>query len=367
MNDFLGRLVERSLAGTAPVRPEAFTIFEPQAGNEGTFFQANERPVSLAVEDVEREPPERRGPSIRSREPVELAACSPAVSAESVRDPAPRFASRVAEFAARVGPAGTGDDEPGSTQPGQKNPSPHVRPSLVRENETSETLPSLPEVRAPVQVLARLANAVPFLEVRPAANGAQSHSDKAPALRNQTGAARSSDCREVIDPQIPNSVRPETERSLPEVRAPVQILAKTSNAAPFIEVPAAVKAAQTHSEKTAALRSPPPSGLVPVATEPAPGPKKIIALESAGRRQRAELVTARNSSAISPRPTPSGFNGPAQLSMSPPLPPTINVTIGRIEVRATPPPRAPAPPRRASAPIMSLDEYLRQRAGGNRR
>ncbi len=46
--------------------------------------------------------------------------------------------------------------------------------------------------------------------------------------------------------------------------------------------------------------------------------------------------------------------------------PVINVTIGRIEVRAT---HAPAANRRqnASAPLMSLNDYLRQRAGGGGR
>lgn len=46
--------------------------------------------------------------------------------------------------------------------------------------------------------------------------------------------------------------------------------------------------------------------------------------------------------------------------------PVINVTIGRVEVRAT---HAPAAPRRqdVSAPPMSLDDYLRRRAGGGSR
>ena len=45
---------------------------------------------------------------------------------------------------------------------------------------------------------------------------------------------------------------------------------------------------------------------------------------------------------------------------------TIQVTIGRIEVRAAPPARAPQSARSAPA-VMSLDEYLRQRGqGGNR-
>jgi hypothetical protein len=45
--------------------------------------------------------------------------------------------------------------------------------------------------------------------------------------------------------------------------------------------------------------------------------------------------------------------------------PTIQVTIGRIEVRATQP-AAPAPKRRASSPVATLEEYLesRSRRGG---
>jgi hypothetical protein len=43
----------------------------------------------------------------------------------------------------------------------------------------------------------------------------------------------------------------------------------------------------------------------------------------------------------------------------------INVTIGRIEVRATPPPPgAAARSNNQKPPVMSLDDYLRQRSGG---
>ena len=47
---------------------------------------------------------------------------------------------------------------------------------------------------------------------------------------------------------------------------------------------------------------------------------------------------------------------------------TINVTIGRLEVRATQAPPPPAPKEeRAGPPVMSLDEYLRQRRDGGGR
>lgn len=46
---------------------------------------------------------------------------------------------------------------------------------------------------------------------------------------------------------------------------------------------------------------------------------------------------------------------------------TVQVTIGRVEVRATTPPPVPKPKvNRPKPPVMSLDEYLRQRAGGDR-
>jgi len=45
-------------------------------------------------------------------------------------------------------------------------------------------------------------------------------------------------------------------------------------------------------------------------------------------------------------------------------PPTIQVTIGRIEVRATPAPTATTTGKSRQAPVVSLDDYLRQRNRG---
>jgi hypothetical protein len=47
--------------------------------------------------------------------------------------------------------------------------------------------------------------------------------------------------------------------------------------------------------------------------------------------------------------------------------PTIQVTIGRIDVRAVPPQAPAAKPRRDKSPQLSLSEYLLQRTDGRRK
>lgn len=74
-----------------------------------------------------------------------------------------------------------------------------------------------------------------------------------------------------------------------------------------------------------------------------------------------------SSGAIEPRPVPRRERAAAARDAQrerAEAPPTINVTIGRVEVRATQGP--PPSPRRAedAAPRMSLDDYLRRRRNG---
>jgi hypothetical protein len=46
--------------------------------------------------------------------------------------------------------------------------------------------------------------------------------------------------------------------------------------------------------------------------------------------------------------------------------PVINVTIGRIEVRAMPPSTQQVKKPRSTPPVMTLDEYLQKRSKGDR-
>jgi len=79
--------------------------------------------------------------------------------------------------------------------------------------------------------------------------------------------------------------------------------------------------------------------------------ERVMEKQGGGQDTRSGSLRASPPPASVPRPLPDP---------QPPAPPTIHVTIGRIEVRATQP---PAPVRRSAptASTMSLEDYLRSR------
>jgi hypothetical protein len=99
----------------------------------------------------------------------------------------------------------------------------------------------------------------------------------------------------------------------------------------------------------------------PISLEPAVRPPGIPrpAADPDQSRQHASV----HGPAIRPL-TAAARVAPQAMRAADVAPPTIHVTIGRIEVRATPPPPAQPRPRAAAAPILTLDEYLRRRASG---
>jgi hypothetical protein len=97
-----------------------------------------------------------------------------------------------------------------------------------------------------------------------------------------------------------------------------------------------------------AAAAPPPAASVPRGREPAAStpPPAPAFLQPRVERLAPEPFSARRAEAAAE--------------------PVIQVTIGRIEVRATPAPKAPARERPAARPAVDLEEYLRQRAKGER-
>lgn len=115
------------------------------------------------------------------------------------------------------------------------------------------------------------------------------------------------------------------------------------------------------------------------AREPVRVGRRVVANEEEGEARLADRLPAKNG-ALMPSPEPSvrrvvvealttrRRSAPEQARVEAPAAaeatPVINVTIGRVEVRAVPP--APPPQRteaRGPRP-MSLEEYLKQRGGG---
>lgn len=141
-----------------------------------------------------------------------------------------------------------------------------------------------------------------------------------------------------------------TPPTLPAPRLAVEIRGDESsraNAAP--PVPLSVRP----TPEPASLPTVPdaPSVVAPPAPMP-PTPRPLVerVLVQPEIRPLAERPTPPSGAASLPPPAPSG--------------PTVHVTIGRLEVRALPPPTPGRSPRPAEpSPPVKLDDYLRQRGG----
>ena len=108
--------------------------------------------------------------------------------------------------------------------------------------------------------------------------------------------------------------------------------------------------------------------------------RETVQIDAASRQSGSSepLTQVNPDSLLRPRVLPASsfsthqtiINSLKQDTVQPqsPQPPTIQVTIGRIEVRAvtTPPPLQVPQARKKSQPSLSLDDYLKQRSGGQR-
>ena len=107
--------------------------------------------------------------------------------------------------------------------------------------------------------------------------------------------------------------------------------------------------------------SSPPSAVLEVRTQ------KVIELIRHESPRPFELATPRELQAISQSPSRFRTAATSGKAREDSAAPSVHVTIGRVEVRATLPTPVASEKPPAKAPITSLEEYLRERAGGNRR
>lgn len=208
-------------------------------------------------------------------------------------------------------------------------------------------------------------------------------SDPAPARlsaeRRETNALTPLPSQPAVS-TAPLTLSPQREIPSPSVPVPVTTLLNYLAPTTSITAPVQLSAAPTASAVTPPppTTSPAPTPIfpTPVATEPRetfslpPHPSNTLLVAPSTERIRENHPTLaagfslRSTTPTSLSPAPP-FPPTVPLPAAPAPPPTIQVTIGRIDIRAIHAPTAAAPvapaPAPARRPLVSLEHYLNQR------
>ncbi|MCB0231261.1 MAG: hypothetical protein KDH90_19445 [Anaerolineae bacterium] len=306
MSDYLSGLAARSLPSTDVVLPRLASRFEPKPG-AGLFLRApGSRSDGLALgwEDL----------------------------AELTAEPGPPASRRMASPpAARALPS---LNVTSSGQPSDETSADAVSARRSPGSQAASIVALVP------QAVSRLSHAAQPVEPAPQPGSA------APSQAASGAAAPASRLAEpasLASPQVGASVRPSDQPlALAEVFGLEQRIRSAVGNALAGEL-----------AQHAGQDRPTPQQVVPSAVQPA-APARVIA------QPQVTIAAAR------PAMADAAAAGRLTAQPEPPPAPTIHVTIGRIEVRATPASTAASPSRPKPAPTMSLDDYLRQRNGGSR-
>ncbi len=345
MTAYLSHLAARSLSADEAVRPRVASLFEPA----GPINDAAEAWLVRAVElpaPPGREEPSAHVPSAPAHAPV------------PAHEPAPTPRRREAAGEAWLeGPASS-------------------RPHLPRAAERSVAVlppPGVPSAPAHAPV------------------PASSPPAPTPARREETSRARSVDSGRHVNPAEPSSAARDADDRHRAPEGPVQrrevVTIKPSAPAPWqprrsarvptsdhpplskpVDEPEArptqagppLRAALDASTGPVVVRARPDLPGAPASSRPVPQMSEDAAAFPAPRLVAADLPLV-----VPPQTPPLDRLAPVPLRREPPPPPTIvQVTIGRIEVRATPAPVEQGRRERETRAVMSLDEYLRARETG---
>jgi hypothetical protein len=274
-----------------------------------------------------------------------------------------------------------------------------VTPSL-KPRPASRFDPAATMETMPAMVVVDEAAEPPQRSPRPAA---PTRTEPPSELRHGRHATRLEPKRRPQDEAAPGSAEGDLEGgpAIPTSRPPVpqtspdSVVAESAQARAAEEPPIAATqpAPHTHVERVVREPSVPPaerplvSPQVRWIDESAPqhptdsggdaGSERVVVVHAErpvardGSRQDLDACTTAPSSDPPPSGAPPGFvvdsdrERAARLGRRiPPSPPTIQVTIGRVEVRAVQPPPSVPPQPTSRAPELTLDDYLKSRSGG---
>ncbi len=342
MSNYLNNLVAKSLNQTEVVQPRLASLFEPlpmspgsvagqgfnieqlmgAAMSDETEFEDRSRERTSTVLPIE--PPRER----RSRTP-DLR--SPPITPQPLSNPFPTE---------ETSPA------PPPHQPSSPPVQTIVTPLSVSSNplQTEETSPALPPYQppsAPVQAI------VTPLSVRGEQLPPPSASlEPFPVNREATDASGPRHPTE--QPRLPVLEPTVTQ---PSVSEPI---VSSKEPSPTAELPPELFFLQTTNPLVPKASALPNQPLVPAPAESTAIPG------STSTPLSSTAVSVKTQIAPSVKSVSQNF---IEGGDTPQPSPTIQVTIGRIEVRATPPPATSLAKSRPASPAMSLEEYLRQRGG----
>jgi hypothetical protein len=363
MSDYLTSLVARHMEVGERLQPRLASSFEAPArltGSAGSSLDAEvtDEPLASVPEPGDGQAGHDVPRSERRRQ------------ADSVEASTPEVHERLASIRGLERPAQRG------ARFRSRTASPHhpalETPVHVDDSQPSPAmLPASPPPIAPLapgQAVPRSAREVPQpLAARPAA----------PAEMSRAGAAAQPRNRRPIQPVEPAPVTVAEER--PSNRPPASPPVRSGERKPRLDGAVQTRAAADASSavpvrpSTASAVTAVQGSTRATSTMSPEGVRAVRAPAEAG--PRAESVPGHHAEAVPghrAEAVVSGFNRTSRHSWDGPMgrddaPTTVHVTIGRIEVRATPPAKpAPAAPS-TTAGVAGLDEYLRRRAEGNDR
>lgn len=338
MGDFLGNLVAKSLNLADVVMPRPVSIFEPTP-KEGGPFSAPPSDLALLA-------PQDETPS------------TPAAALQPYRipEPQPPYEGMMAPDTHHHPSPVEVPSRPSAKPP---QPAPTVHEPAPAQAEPGPATPRRPEAIRPLSEPTPMAADTGSLQpsAQPSSPSARKPPDRAPASRPAAEpVARPEPVPAALEPTPPvplttpePSLPPARTLPLPEIGPQEPIRDRPSRLRPV-----AVAEPDTVQSQSAAdrQRAASPESAAP-SPDQAPTPRLSTAVVV--RPQIAAIPIAEPA-----RPTPFAPGSAAETT------PTIQVTIGRVEVRAVPPPPAPQKTR-PRPPVMTLDEYLRQRNQGGQR
>lgn len=425
MKDYLGNLIARHMNKAEVLQPRLASRFEPKSSvfhsevadpetsevDVADIFEAD--PVNVAtVSPIAAPEIERRveSPSVqpsRLGETVfESKGAPPVISNNEIRDDAAAYQPQAMEFKTDVNifSPETYDE---STPPVES-----IAPTIVtidqREKPTASRTASTQRVRSDEVSDAETRSVTPSVFPTPSAGTLPG---EAPSKRNDQGAVDDDSAERtpresgaVTQPVTPS---PRAMRRKLNQKAPVQETkneTRRETAVPMQESGPSTSSVShssfvSHLESRRSHDSPKPQqpnfpaevdggssrDLLSAVAIPAPDPKSPVAVASRETQippkqpesfpeKIGPTYLTRRASSLEDSPVRSGRNDPMSARMvsaadtaSVETGPTINVTIGRIEVRAATQASEPRPQKQQrEQQVLSLDEYLSQRSAGGR-